>query len=174
MQKICHFFNNNFHFRKRKRKSTQPPCTHPLDLFYILTLFWSWQTVWDTKLLSWTNHQPKIKTCFNYCIAASKCASVCKFCRKMSGITLPRTPLLKNTTSINRNKWNSFTVYIYLPLHNVLKLILKEHSSSELNSIHCLQIGYLFIRELIFAAAAVSLVYSRNRWFISRLEMALF
>ena len=125
-------------FILEKEKSTQPPCTHPLDLFYILTLFWSWQTVWDTKLLSWKNHQPKIKTCFNYCIAASKCASVCKFCRKMSGNTTKNTTT-KNTTSINRNKWNSFTVYIYLPLHNALISILKEHSS-ELDSTHCLLI----------------------------------
>ena len=109
-------------------KEKVPSPLVPTHLIYSinLTLFWSWQTVWDTKLLSWTNHQPKIKTCFNYCIAASKCASVCKFCRKMSGITLPRTLLLKkNTTSINRNKWNSFTVYINYK-HNGLKLILQN------------------------------------------------
>ena len=139
MQKICHFFNNNFHFRKKKKVLPSPLVPTHLIYSINLTLFWSWQTVWDTKLLSWTNHQPKIKTCFNYCIAASKCASVCKFCRKMSGITLPRTLLLKkNTTSINRNKWNSFTVYIYYK-HNGLKSILKEYSL-ELNSTHCLQI----------------------------------
>ena len=115
MQKNCHFFNNNFHFRKKKKVLPSPLVPTHLIYSINLTLFWSWQTVWDTKLLSWTNHQPKIKTCFNYCIAASKCASVCKFCRKMSGITLPRTLLLKkNTTSINRNKWNSFTVYYKL------------------------------------------------------------
>ena len=82
---------------ERKEKVPNPLVPTPLDLFYNLTLFWSWQTVWDTKLLSWTNHQPKIKTCFNYCIAASKCASVCKFCRKMSGNTTKNTTTKKKT-----------------------------------------------------------------------------
>ena len=39
MQNICHFFNNNFHFRKRKEKVPNPLV--PTHLIYSITLPYS-------------------------------------------------------------------------------------------------------------------------------------
>ena len=88
-------------FILEKRKKYHPaPLYPPTHLIYSinLTLFWSWKTVWDTKTTKL--NKPSTKKLKHALITALLHLSVrvcVNFVGKMSGITLPRTLLLKKT-----------------------------------------------------------------------------